>query len=174
MKQDLTPVQTGLTLKVTPVIGEQTIKLNLDLKWSDYNFVDDTGFPQINSRELTSTLRGKIGEEIVIGGLERQTVVKSTRKAPILGSIPIIGYAFGGETSPAEKSQLVVVITPSAVMNYNVAKTDAEKDYRVKAEDQDVIDQAGGTKKIVEPKAAWGFDQLGLDKDYGYIAENQK
>jgi type II secretory pathway component GspD/PulD (secretin) len=173
-QKDLTPVQTGLQLKVVPVIGEQTINLNLDLKWSDYNFVDDTGFPQINTRSLKSTLRGKIGEEIIIGGLERQTVVKSTRKAPILGSIPILGYAFGGETSPAEKSQLIVVITPSAVMKYNLAKTDAEKDYKVKADEQEVIDQAGGTKKIVEPKADWGTDQLGLDKDYGYIAENQK
>lgn len=171
---DLEPVQTGLTLKVTPVIGEQTVKMDLDLTWSDYNFVDDTGFPQINNRELKSTLRGKIGEEIVIGGLERQAIIKSTRKAPILGSIPVVGYAFGGESSPSEKSQLVVVITPAAVMKYNLAKTDAEKDYKVKPEEQQVIDEATGVAPVKEPKASWGFDQVGLDKEYGVEAAPMK
>ena len=171
---DLEPVQTGLQLKVIPTIGEQTVKMDLDLKWSDYNFVDDTGFPQINNRELKSTVRGKIGEEIVIGGLDRQAITKSTRKAPILGSIPVLGYAFGGETSPSEKSQLVVVITPAAVMKYNLAKTDAEKDYKVKPEEQQVIDEARGVAPVKEPKASWGFDQVGLDKEYGATAAPQK
>lgn len=159
-KTVLTPVETGLSLDILPTIGEQTVKMDLKLKWSDYTFPDDTGIPQISDRKLATTLRAKLGDEFIIGGLSRQVEVKSSRKVPILGSLPLIGYAFGGETTNTKKSEIVVVIHPTAVFNYDIAK-----DYVLHGGEQQVIDKASGKTPIVEPKAGWGTDMPGLDRD---------
>lgn len=171
----LTAVEAGLSLTVTPIIGEKAVKMAINLAWSDFSFTDDKGVPQINKRKLSSTLTARLGEEIILGGLDREQTVKSTKKVPILGSIPFIGYAFGGETSENRKTEMVVVITPSAVSRFNLAaKSEAEKDYFVKPGEQSVIDQANGTKPVAEVSADFGFDQAGLDKDFGKTAKEKK
>ena len=158
----LVPVQTGLTLTVTPLISQQTIKMDLDLQWSDYKFPDASGLPLINPRHLTTRIRGKVGDEILIGGLDRQSAVKSAQKMPILGSLPLLGYLFGKETQQTRHTRMVAAICPTAVMNYDVAK-----DYKVHEDEQVVIDRASGAKPLHEPKASWGFDMPGLDKEAG-------
>ena len=159
----LEPVETGLRVEVRPVIGvptdygdTPTVNLDLAMEWSDFTGFDDAGFPQINTRELSSNVRMAIGEEMVIGGLERETMVRTTRKIPILGSIPVIGYLFGGESSQTRKSELVVSVQPIDVMDYKISKMD-----------QRVIDQAMGAE-IAEPATRWGFDMATLDKEYRY------
>ena len=158
----LTPVETGLSLDILPVIGEQTVKMALTIKWSDYTFVDDTGFPVINKHKLDTTLRAKLGDEFIIGGLNRDVVAKATNKVPILGSLPILGYLFGGENTNTKKTEVVVVIQPTAVFDYDVAK-----DFKVRDSDQEVMNTASGKKPIAMPPTTWGTEMPGLDKEYG-------
>lgn len=155
-------MQTGLTLTINPVISLQTVKMDLSLQWTDYKFADSSGLPLINPRNLTTTMRCKVGDEVLIGGLDREVAVSATNKVPILGSLPIIGYLFGKETQQTRRTQMIAAVQPLVVMEYDVAK-----DYKVQENEQQVIDQSKGTAPLKEPKATWGFDMYGLDKETG-------
>lgn len=155
---NLVPVETGIALNITPVIAEQTINFTMDVTWSDYNGFDSSGFPQINDRSLSSKFRMGVNDEIIVGGLNRQVRVAGTRKAPILGSLPIIGYAFGGETQQNKNTEVVVAIRPESIFTYDVAK-----DYKIDASDKLTIDQATGAEELEEPASTWGFDQVLID-----------
>ncbi len=151
----LEPVETGLSIEMDNIIGQQSITIqNLAIEWSDYNAFDDSGFPQINNRRLfIEEHRLGLGDEIVIGGLKRQVTVKSTKKVPFFGSLPIIGYAFGGETTQNKQTELVVALKAIGIHDYVIAQ-----------EDKDVIDAAVGDADIAIPETTWGFDQYGIDK----------
>ena len=158
---DLQPVETGLQLQFTPVIGEQTVNLDLDLDWSDFTGFDDQGFPQLNSRTLSTTVRLALGDEIIIGGLERQHRIKSTEKVPFLGSLPIIGFVFGGEAQRSKTTEMVVAIKALGVFDYDLADARAVSD-----EDHLIIEQATGNQPIEVPQADLGFQMIGLDDAY--------
>ncbi|OPZ08413.1 MAG: Bacterial type II and III secretion system protein [candidate division BRC1 bacterium ADurb.BinA292] len=150
----LEPIETGFFLALDNVIGEQSVTLEVDMEWSDYTAFDDTGFPQIQCRKLhIEDLRLALGDEIIIGGLKRQAHAVATQKVPFFGSLPIVGYLFGGEDNLNKQTELVVAIKPVEITSYQIAR-----------DDQAVIDKATGQAEIVEPDTTMGFDQYIFDK----------
>ena len=99
-------------------------------------------------------LTRRVGEEIVIGGLKRQVRVSNNTGIPFLKSLPIIGYAFGGETELNKNTEMVVAIQPVGIVDYKMA-------YNVAADDQSVIDMATGDKAVAPPETTVGFDMYG-------------
>jgi type II secretory pathway component GspD/PulD (secretin) len=158
---NLTPVETGLSLAFTPTIGDlkqnvKSVLLDMNLSWSDYTAFDSTGFPQINPRSIKTQMRLGVGEEAVIGGIRRQEHVSKTEKMPFLGSLPVIGYVFGGETSTNKITDMIVAVQPIGIMDYKLA-----------ADDQSVVDMFPVSKASPLPATTWGYDQLGLDPTLG-------
>ena len=166
-KGDLVPVENGPESEhPCPSSGRRPYDLTLDVNWSDVNGFDDTGAPQINRRSFATDLRVALGDEIVIGGIKRETAMKVANKVPILGSLPLIGYAFGGQQTQNQKREVVIVIKPLSVMDYKVAT-----DYGVSVGRQHGHRQSGGVAKpSSRPALKAGFDQLGLDPEYGFKA----
>jgi type II secretory pathway component GspD/PulD (secretin) len=160
----LTPVETGLSLDFTPTIGTQSVKLDLRICWSDYTAFGADGFPQINPRKLRTTLRMAVNDEFVIGGLKRQVRVSNTEKAPFFGSLPVVGYMFGGETEANNNTEMVVAIQPIGIMNYDLA---GGSTYAPTKAEQLVMDQATGKASVKLPETTWGFDQYGADAAAG-------
>lgn len=103
---------TGIFVEMTPFVGLESMELVVDIDIRDLKGVSPSGTPIIAERELSSTVRLIDGEPYVIGGLTRTNDIRETAKMPILGSIPIIGYLFGGETDVQRKTQVLVVVTP--------------------------------------------------------------
>ena len=158
----LLPVETGFSLDIVPVIGEQSTKFTLNLNWSDYNGFEPNGFPVLNSRNLSTVFRIAVGDEIVIGGLTRSASVKSTDKIPFFGSLPIIGYAFGGETNQNKKTEIIVAIKPESIMDYSIASNLAPTEAEALT-----MEQAKGVAPLALPDTHVGFDQLLLDPEFG-------
>jgi type II secretory pathway component GspD/PulD (secretin) len=158
----LEPVEVGLCLKLLPTISEQTIQLKIDMNWSDYFGFDGNGQPKINTRAFATNFRLGVNDEVVFGGLKRQVLLKSTQKTPILGSLPIIGYFFGGETQQNQTNELVVALKPTAIMDYDIAT-----DYKMADEDKTTIEQANDTVNPTLPATHFGFDQYLLDENRG-------
>ena len=52
---------------------------------------------------------------LVMGGLVRDNPTASYTKVPILGDIPVLGYAFRSETKSLDKDNLLIFITPTIV-----------------------------------------------------------
>ncbi len=153
----LTPVETGLQVELTPLIYENGVDVDIEGELTDYTGFNDDGSPNLNSREFETHVRMAAGEEIILGGLARETAVKATNKVPVLGSLPIIGYLFGGENTRRTQSELVVALQAEQIDRFD------GKGQAVPTADKAIIDQAEGTADINTPATTWGFDQFLLD-----------
>ncbi|THF85786.1 secretin [Deinococcus sp. KSM4-11] len=77
-----------------------------------------TGVPNILSftnSEAQSTITFKSGQTVLMSGLMSTNDVNSTVGVPILSSIPLIGAAFGKQSTNHTQTQLLVVITGTVV-----------------------------------------------------------
>ncbi|HBG28259.1 MAG: hypothetical protein A2Y10_09670 [Planctomycetes bacterium GWF2_41_51] len=82
--------------------------------------------PVVDSRNADTTLLIKDGQTIVLGGLRKKEVSQQINKVPLLGDIPVLGWAFkfvGEETIIGE---LVVFITPTIVEQPIMVEADKE------------------------------------------------
>jgi len=113
----------GNTLEVTPSINKDEF-ISLLVKPEISNKVADATFtffgatvtsPVIDKRTLNSNVLIKSGDTLAIGGLLQDEVSKGRTKVPILGDIPIIGYAFQEKLNSRVKRNLLVFVTPTII-----------------------------------------------------------
>lgn len=52
---------------------------------------------------------------IVIGGLIKEEKIKTTKKIPLLGSIPILGFAFRSKDDLVRKTEIILFLTPRII-----------------------------------------------------------
>ncbi len=91
----------------------------------------DTGLPTLSSRTASTTVRVKDGETILIGGLTQQQDYWSTRKIPILGDLPLIGFLGRSRSKTSTKNDLVILITPR-ILTESGHLPNAEEEQRIK------------------------------------------
>jgi general secretion pathway protein D len=116
--------QTGVNLLITPTVSymdmdvEQekpyiTIRLDAELS-SVTRFREEEGFTQpiIDNRQYKTVVCLREDERILIGGLFRDSQVKTTRGIPILRDIPVLGRLFRSSSDKRTISQLFVMIRP--------------------------------------------------------------
>ncbi|MBM3333973.1 hypothetical protein FJY63_04865 [Candidatus Sumerlaeota bacterium] len=146
-------VDVGTLLRVTPRIASENLLLDLQLEVSSLLGFDGTGVPRLSTRRAATQVRVRDGEEIVFGGIERTTRTQSSRKIPILGSIPVLGWAFGGENSGVKKTVAVSVIRTVRASEGLPGEADQ------------IIRQVAGGEISRLPADGFGFDQWGLDDE---------
>jgi Flp pilus assembly secretin CpaC len=71
--------------------------------------------PVIDKRTLDSNVLIKSGDTLAIGGLLQDEVTKTRNKVPVLGDIPILGYAFQERLNGRTKRNLLIFVTPTVV-----------------------------------------------------------
>ncbi|PYM91232.1 MAG: hypothetical protein DME04_19725 [Candidatus Rokuibacteriota bacterium] len=77
--------------------------------------------PVINKRRAQTEVLIKEGERLVIGGVTTNLDSDETRKIPLFGDIPVLGWLFKTVASQTTGRELVVFITPS-VLKADVAQ----------------------------------------------------
>ena len=106
--------RVGLTLQVTPQVNrEGYVTLYVQPSYSD---VVSSGFENTKdttTRAASTLVRVKNGQTVVIGGLLTSRETDQTRKVPLLGDIPIIGWLFTSKTKSKSTTDLVIFITPT-------------------------------------------------------------
>jgi MSHA type pilus biogenesis protein MshL len=114
----------GMALTAT-VTGEDEIIMNLvpitselqePILYKDVGFDGGTvGLPIVNVREMSTTVKVKGGEMLVIGGLISDTNQTTGEFAPILGDIPVLKYLFGYEEKQHLKRELIILLRPRII-----------------------------------------------------------
>lgn len=111
----------GPQLVITPYVGEgDKITLDIDIdvsivtRWIEYA---GQRIPEIGHRKVTTKLRVKDGQPIVIGGLITEEDIKNLFKVPLLGDLPFIGTIFRSETSSRTREEVVLIVTPKILKN---------------------------------------------------------
>lgn len=114
-------VDVGLTLEVQPDIylgGDVAIQVNLEVSniiRAIENSQSGTLAYQIGTRNASTLLRLRDGETQVLAGLIQDIDRRRSNHIPGLGDIPIVGRLFGTQGDDAEKSEIVLSITPRIV-----------------------------------------------------------
>lgn len=113
----------GNTLVVTPSINKDNF-ITLGVQPEISNKVGDATFtfagatvasPIIDTRTLDSNVLIKSGDTLAIGGLLQDEVTKGRTKVPVLGDIPVVGYAFQERLNTRTKRNLLVFVTPTII-----------------------------------------------------------
>jgi type II secretory pathway component GspD/PulD (secretin) len=103
--------EIGVTLDVTATLTDEKFIL-LDVTTKYDVAVSTTSPPAVDKREITSSLLLEDGQILVIGGLRRKETQKQTNQLPILGDLPIVGWAFKATDTIQNSSELLVILSP--------------------------------------------------------------
>ena len=69
----------------------------------------------IDKRRAQTEVLVREGDRLVIGGVTKNTDQEQTRKVPLFGDIPVLGWLFKTSSSNSEGKELVIFITPSVL-----------------------------------------------------------
>jgi general secretion pathway protein D len=75
--------------------------------------------PDLERRQMASVVTVQDGAHVILGGLITDRIQNETYKVPMLGDIPVLGYAFKYEEQTDEKIELVIIVTPHLVKAKN-------------------------------------------------------
>ena len=116
--------QTGITLSVKPRINPGgLVYLELEQEVSVPGNVENISQNRpISNRTISTEIAIQSGQTVVMGGLISETRSNNRSGVPILGRIPFLGSLFGGKSNSAERTELIVLITPTVIENPEQAK----------------------------------------------------
>ena len=106
-----------LELKVTPTItADNRVYLTLDVKKDAINsLVPNPGggfVPQLDKREITTSVLVDNGQTVVLGGVYEFDKSTDIKKVPFLGDVPGIGALFRDTKKNDTKAELLIFVTP--------------------------------------------------------------
>lgn len=154
LNRNIGAAEAGVFLDLIPVIADDKITFDLAYSVVSLTGYDAEGRPQLASRSDKGQVQVKDGSELLLGGITRDARVQKTSKVPILGSIPVLGYWFGGETTTAQKSMVVIVMKNTVVKNFNT----------VQGEDADLLAKVKGDAPAQLPADEYGWDMYLFDR----------
>jgi type II secretory pathway component GspD/PulD (secretin) len=96
-----------ITLSVKPEISNKVGDFPFEFNGAKVNS------PIIDTRTLDSNVLIQSGDTLAIGGLLSDQVSKARTKVPLLGDIPVLGYAFQSHDNERHKRNLLIFVTPT-------------------------------------------------------------
>jgi type II secretory pathway component GspD/PulD (secretin) len=117
-------IDVGTELNILPSIlpgagpSKELIQLNLSINVSSIigtQIINGNSYPITNSKTYSYSVSVPNGDTLAIAGLEERSRQTNDSKIPILGDIPIIGYAFKNNNDSVLHTTLLAFITPELI-----------------------------------------------------------
>jgi len=105
----------GIILRVKPTINTEGL-LTLELTQEVSDLSPTTGIsdsPIILIRRINTSVVAAHGQTVALGGLMRERKAVKESKIPFLGDIPVIGNLFKVTENTTERTELLVLVTPT-------------------------------------------------------------
>lgn len=102
-----------IRMAITPIISDLVSLTPTDIGSGDYK--TNIQIPIVDLRELSTTVKVRDGEMIVIGGLISNKQDLQDEKIPFVGDIPWLGTLFSRKNYQDKRTELVVVLQPYLV-----------------------------------------------------------
>lgn len=101
----------GFSIDMTPSINTKATMLNVKVSNSSLIGYTSDGAPRIQKGNDIDTdfMIANAGTKLVIGGIEKRSVVRVSGGVPILKDLPLLGWLFSTESESTKRSQLVIV-----------------------------------------------------------------
>jgi type IV pilus assembly protein PilQ len=97
-----------VTPQITP---DDKIIMDLEVKKDRVGQIFN-GVPSIDTQNITTQVLVANGETAVLGGIYEQTEINGVDKVPFFGDLPLMGNLFKRKTRSADKTELLIFITP--------------------------------------------------------------
>ena len=145
--------RVGFSVRMTPVINTQATRLKVKISNSSLIGYTSDGSPRIQKGAEIDTefMIANTGTKLVIGGIEKRSVMRVSGGVPILKDLPLLGWIFSTETEASKRSQLLVV---AEVVQEDKADDHAGLAQKINGE----LTAAGKSNK-------YGYRQYLIDKD---------
>lgn len=133
--------RTGITQQITSglivslngwISGDDMITMTVNATISKQNGSSSSStsstvatLPSTSERVVTTQVRTRSGEPIVISGLIKEDVTEVESKVPVLGSIPLLKHLFTQKSSAKDRTEIVIYIVPHVIQEVNESDTDA-------------------------------------------------
>ena len=103
--------QFGFDITLTPSVNTKATALNVKVENSSLIGYTSNGTPRIQKGAAIDTdfMISNDGTQLVIGGIEKRSVMRVSGGIPILKDLPLLGWLFSTETEATKRSQLLVV-----------------------------------------------------------------
>jgi general secretion pathway protein D len=107
-----------IVMRINPVTSEllgEDLNASTAMGSSDIGSSNRTMPPDTRVKQMTSIVKVKDAQKVLIGGLIEKKTYNYDNKVPVLGDIPFLGRLFHGSTASTRKSELFILITPTLV-----------------------------------------------------------
>jgi general secretion pathway protein D len=132
---------TGVKLTVRPSVNAGGL-VTMDVMQSvtDVGKVDAaTGQRAFLERNISSRVAVRSGESIVLGGLIQENASSANSGVPLLSKIPVLGALFGSTQTTDTRTDLLVIITPTAIYSESELR-DVSRQMRSQIRAMELID----------------------------------
>ena len=103
-----------ISLTITPIVSDLAKLEDKEIGESGGNQIT-ISLPTIDLRELSTTVKVRDGQLIIIGGLIQKEENLQKNKIPLLGDIPYLGELFTQRDKEESKTELVIILQPQLV-----------------------------------------------------------
>jgi type II secretory pathway component GspD/PulD (secretin) len=117
---DVTPrisANSFINLKVVPEVSRYADTISKTISGQLFQ-ADEYDLRRIETRVMIPS-----GNTLVLGGLVSDDLTTQNTKVPLLGDIPVLGYAFRSDSKQRTKQNLLVFITPTIVQDSDFQET---------------------------------------------------
>nr|WP_161501499.1 hypothetical protein [Rhodopirellula sp. SM50] len=108
--QNVQFLDVGIVLEVTPVITQDGNILMTVLPKVSGGKITESGFPEEDTTQVSTTVLMPDGSGLVIGGLIRETDSLSEANIPLVGNIPVVKRLFNKRAVESRRNELVVAL----------------------------------------------------------------
>ena len=133
----------GFSLTLTPTVCDDASTVAIQMTNTNLIGFNSDGSIRVSKTDLKTKVNvNNNGEKFLVGGLDKEDVVRSKSSVPYLGTIPVLGWAFTSEREVHKKSQLLAVIecipvipetqVPAGIMSEISEAKEKIKNYGVK------------------------------------------
>jgi len=126
--------ETGVQLSVKPrVTPGGLVQMEIEQEVSTVLKTESSNLdtPTFQTRSITSNVAVRSNQAVVLGGLIQNEREDGSQGIPGLYNLPLVGPLFGQRTKSADRTELVVVLTPSVIASDEDIKVVTE-DFRSK------------------------------------------
>ncbi len=154
--------EIGIILRVTPFITpdglvEMIVAPEISsLSDRTVDIGNNATAPVIEKRSADTVVVTPSGKTVVIGGLIATQKINQDRKVPLLGDIPLLGYAFKRKVKQDTKTELLIFMTPTVIQRPgDLAQASLKETDRLRLApetfDQDQLDRFVGGNEADAP-----------------------
>jgi general secretion pathway protein D len=123
--------KTGVLLSIKPTVqanGVVDLLVNQELsEATDTSSSTENLTPTINNRKIKTSISLRDGGSVMLAGLISSSKGKGDTGVPILGDLPWIGWLFKSQSTTVNRTELVVMIIPYVIRNFDEAQSLTER-----------------------------------------------